>query len=272
MSKLSIATIIATLIANANFNLEDYVKKDLIKNPNIKVKGVELVEKKEVKDHKDWTAYMFLMNLEIKGKTDNYPETVFVNEKENLVSMDLYDYKTHKLLKKDLRPALTKDYYNKEHLIAGKESAKHKLVVFSDPQCPFCQKYIPKMYETVKKNPDTFALYYYHMPLKRIHPVSDTLTKVMEVLQKEGKIDEAMKMYNLKIDYREKNATKILNAVNKQFNLNISKEQIENPKVVKAVEEDIKKATRMMIKGTPTVYLDGKFDPEVTSYKKLLKK
>ena len=272
MWKLSIATIAATLIANAEFNLEEYVKKDLIRNPKIKVYGVELIEKVPIKDHKDWTAYMFLMDLEVKKKRDKYPETIFVNDKENLVSMDLYDYKTHKKIGANLRPKLSDNYYNDEHLIAGKKDAKHKLVVFSDPQCPFCQQHVPTLYKTVKENPDTFALYYYHMPLKRIHPVSDTLTRVMEVLQKQGKFDDAMKMYNLKINYREKNEDKILEAVNKQFNLNITKEQINKPEIKEAIKKDMQMATRTMLKGTPTLYIDGKYSPEVSAYKELLKK
>ena len=270
MLKLSTALLATTLLSNASFNLDEYVKKDLIKNPQIKVKGVELISKKDLPDAKGWTAYMFLMKLDVKNKVDDFPETVYVNENSGLVSMNLYNFKTHKLIGKDLRPEIDASYYDNAHLIAGKKDAKHKLVVFSDPMCPFCQKYVPTIYEDVKAHPDDFALYYYHMPLKRIHPVSETLTKVMEVLQHKGKIDEAMSMYKLNIPLRETNATKILEAVNKQFKISISEKEIKQPEIENTIKTDIKKATRVMLKGTPTVYIDGKYDPEVTSYKKLI--
>ncbi|NPA28167.1 MAG: DsbA family protein, partial [Epsilonproteobacteria bacterium] len=178
----------------------------------------------------------------------------------------------HKELGKDIRPELGSEYYDDAHLIAGNKNAEHKIVVFSDPQCPFCQQYVPKIYEDVKKNPDKFALYYYHMPLTRIHPVSDTLTRAMEHLQKQGKIDDAMKMYNLKIDVREKDEKKILAEIKKQFNIDIKPEDINKEEIKKAIKNDIYKANKAMITGTPTVYIDGKFDPSVTGYQKYIKK
>ncbi len=271
MQKLSSAMIATTLIASASFNLEDYVKNDLLKNQPVKVKGVELIEKKDLPNYKNWTAYMFLMDLIVRGKEDKFPETIFVNEEKGLVALDLYDYKKHKLLKSLLHPKMDASYYDKSHLMAGKEDAKHKIVIFSDPQCPFCQMYVPPIYQAVKKNPDTFALYYYHMPL-RIHPVSDTLTRVMEVLQKQGKMDDAMKMYELKINIRETNETKILEAIKKQFNLDIKKEEIDKEEIKKAVASDKDKGNHMMLRGTPTIYIDGEFQNDPKSYQKYLKK
>jgi len=272
MLKLSSITLAMSLALNANFNLEEYVKKDLVKNPQIKVNGVELIEKKEIPNHKNWVAYMFLMDLEIKNQKDKFPQTIFVNEKENLVAMNLYDYKEHKLIGKDLHPKVDNSYYKDDHLIAGKKDAKHKLVVFSDPMCPFCQKYVPDIYKTVKEHPNDFALYYYHMPLSRIHPVSKVLVRVMEVLQKQGKIDDAMNMYKLSIPLSETDEDKVLKAVKKQFNIDISKDEINKKEILNAIKADKEKANRVMLRGTPTVYIDGKFDPDVTSYKKLISK
>ena len=110
------------------------------------------------------------------------------------------------------------------------------------------------------------------MPLLRIHPVSNTLTKVMEHLQKQGRIDDAMKMYNLKISPMERDEDKILAEIKKQLNIEVSKEDINKPEIKKQIKKDMDMAIDVMLKGTPTVYIDGKFDPDVTSYKKFLKK
>ncbi len=272
MLKLSTAVLATTLLASAKFDLENYVRHDLIRNPQIKVNSVELIAKKDVPNLKDWKAYLFLMNLTIKNKADDYPETVLVNEKEGIVSLDLYDYKHHKKLADDLHPKLGEGYYNDAHLVAGKKDAKHKIVVFSDPMCPFCRKYVPDIYKSVKEHPDDFALYYYHMPLKRIHPVSGVLTRVMEVLQHKGKIEDAMKMYDLNIPLNETDENKVLKTVNEQLKVNVTKEEIDDKKIKDDIDSDVKKATRVMLRGTPTVYIDGKYDPDITSYKKLIKK
>lgn len=272
MLKLSTVVLATTLLASAKFNLEEYVKKDLIKNKAITVNGVELLEKRDIKNHDNWKAYLFLMDLKIQGKDGKYPETVFVNDKEGLVSMGLYDLKTHKQIGANFRPDVTAAYYNDAHLVAGHKDAKHKLVVFSDPMCPFCRQNVPGIYKSVKEHPDMFALYYYHMPLLRIHPVSDILTRVMEVLQKQGRIEDAMKLYKLNIGLNEKDPKKVLAAIKKQFNIDVSEADIDKPEIKEAIKKDVDKATRVMLKGTPTVYLDGKYDPNVTSYQKLLKK
>ncbi len=276
MSKLSILTVAATITAIANFNVENYVKKDLIKNPKIKVNSVKLIEKKTLKKYGNWDAYLILMNLNINGKDSNYPETILVNEKDGLVavgSRSLYDYKEHKFIAQDLKPKMdVTKFYNDDHLVAGNKDAKHKIVVFSDPMCPFCRQNVPTIYKDVKEHPKELALYYYHLPLERIHPVANILTRVMEVLQKEGKMDEAMKLYTFPESLiRETNEDKVLEEIKKRYNINVTKEQINKDEIKNAVKADIAKANEMFVRGTPTIYLDGKFDSKLTTYKKYIK-
>jgi len=271
MLKLSTAAIATTLLVNANFDIDNYVRNDLVKNKKVKVNKVELIEKRELPNHKDWTAYMFTIDLEMGKKKDKFADMVFINEKEGLSTQNLYDLKTHKNLAKDIRPKVGEAYYQDDHLIAGKKDAKHKIVVFSDPECPFCRQHVPTIYKTVKENPDTFALYYYHMPLK-IHPSADALTRIMEVLQKQGKFDKAMQVYNTKVSYNERNETKILDTINKELGENITLEEIKKPEYKQKVQADKDMGVKVMLKGTPTVYLDGEFQGDITSYKKLIPK
>ncbi len=272
MLKLSSLVAAMTLLANAEFNLENYIKNDLIKNPKVKVNKVEQIGVKDVPNHKDWKAYMFVIDLSIGNKNDQFADLVLVNEKENLVTQSLYDLKTHKDIAKEIRPEIGDNYYQDSHLIAGKKDAKHKLVVFSDPKCPFCKRIVPNLYQKVKENPDTFALYYYHMPLERIHPSSKTLVKIMEVLQKKGEFDKAMKIYDTKVAYTQRDEQKILDTVNKELGTNITKKDINTPEIEKQLKDDKAMAMKVMLKGTPTIYLDGKFQKNPESYLKLIKK
>jgi protein-disulfide isomerase len=191
--------------------------------------------------------------------------------KDGFVVPTLINLETGEDLKTILKPELTKEAYNEKHLLVGNKDAKHKLVVFSDPMCPFCRTKIPEIYKAVKANPDTFALYYYHFPLLRIHPVSDIITRAMLVMEHRGlSSDKIMELYTLKVDAREVNATKVLGEIKKQFNLDISEKEINEEKISKEIINDREMATKSMVSGTPTVYLDGKWDPSRNKYKKLI--
>jgi predicted DsbA family dithiol-disulfide isomerase len=267
MSKLSMITIAATLALSAGgFDLDAFVRKHVVSNPRVKINRIELVAKKPVPDAKSWTAYMIVMDLTYRGKSIKAPETVFVNEADNLATMDLIRI-DGKSLRRVIKPDMPESYYDDAHLLYGNKNAPHKLVIFSDPDCPFCRQDVPKTIEEVKKHPDKIALYYYHMPLLKLHPVSDVLTRIMEVLQKQGRIDDALKMYKLKINYRETNATKILAEVKKQFGLEIDEAAINKPEIKEAVQSDVDKGTRMMVNGTPTYYYDGRYDNSRIQYK-----
>jgi len=272
MWKLSTSLIAATLIAQAaEFNLEHFVRHTLVRNPRIKVEKITPIAEEALPGRPDWKAYMFTMDLKLGKKEQQIPEMVFVNAKENLAAMSLIDMKTGEDLRNTIKPTMPASFYDKKHLVAGNPDAPNKIVVFSDPQCPFCIGFVPGLLKDVRAHPEKLALYYYHMPLLRLHPVSDTLTKVMEYLQSQGKADEALKMYKLKIDPRLKDQKKILAEVKKQLGIEVSPEAIDKPEIKAAIKADMQKAASMMVRGTPTVYYNGKYDPGREAYKKALK-
>jgi thiol:disulfide interchange protein DsbC len=264
--------IAASVIASsAEFNLENFVRHTLVKNPQIKVEKVHEIAQQPLEGRPGWIAYMFTMDLAIGKRKQQVPEMVFVNPKEELAAMSLIDLKTGQDLRNTVKPKMSKSFYDKKHLVAGNADAPHKIVVFSDPQCPFCIGYLPGLLKDVRAHPDKVALYYYHMPLTRLHPVSETLTRAMEHLQSQGKADEAMKIYGLKINPRETNETKILAEMKKQLGIELKPEEINKPEHKAAVKADMEKAASMMVRGTPTVYFDGKYDPTRSAYKQYLK-
>ncbi len=60
------------------------------------------------------------------------------------------------------------------------------------------------------------------MPLLRLHPVSDIITRAMLVEQKRKNFDKVIDMYSLKIEANELNVTKVLNRINSEFNLKVN--------------------------------------------------
>ncbi len=273
MSKLLISTLLASVALSANAQptkevLLNYVKKAVVKNPQIKVLDVKVIEAKTDDRLKGWTILLTTMDLIFNKKSIHVPETIFY--KDGLVASNLLDIKTGMNYRNEIKPTLPDSYYNDEHLLFGNKDAKHKLIIFSDPQCPFCQDTVPAILDAARDNPTKIALYYYHLPLLRIHPVSGVLTRIMHIAQKEGKTEMMNKIYALKINPKETNLKKILAEVKKQTGYVVTEAQVNAKEVKKAVKEDEEAANRMMVGGTPTIYIDGKIDKARDGYKKLV--
>jgi len=274
MSKLLMSTVVATVALSANTQpdnktLVNYVKKAVVKNPQVKVKGVTVIESTTHKDLPGWTILLTNMDLEYKKKDIHVPETMFI--RDGMVTGHLVNLKTDVDYRDVIKPKVPDTMYDEAHLLFGNKDAAHKIVVFSDPQCPFCQEVVPDLMKAVRDNPSKIALYYYHLPLLRIHPVSDILTRVMHVAQEEGKKDVVEKMYSLKIKPQETDITKVLVAVKSHTGYSISADKINAKAVKDALKADADAASTMMVAGTPTVYIDGVWDKMRDGYKALIK-
>ena len=275
MSKLLKSTLIATVVLSANTQYDNkklvkYIKKNVVKNPQVKVKGLTVVEQKTHKDLPGWDVLLTTMDLEYQGKDIKVPETMFI--KDGLITGHLVDLKTGNDYRNSIRPTVPRKMYDDAHLLFGNKDAKHKILVFSDPMCPFCQEVVPEIMKAAKENPDKIALYYYHLPLMRIHPVSGVLTRIMHQAQKEGKTDVVEKMYTFKIDPRETNTTKILPKVKEHTGYSISASNINTKEVKEALKADEDAAANLMVSGTPTVFIDGEWDKMRDGYKTLIRK
>jgi len=188
-SILLTSSLVATTLDSSALAFE---KKRFSKNSRIKIKSVTIYLKKETAV-KGWYGYVFNIKANV-GKEKNIVAKDIIFTNGIVAAPDLIDMKTGKSLKNYLNPKLSSKYYNKEHLIAGNENAKNRLVIFSDPLCPFCIDYVPEVIKYVKKNHNNIALYYYHFPLLRLHPVADTITKAMDAAKKMGIKDVVLKV------------------------------------------------------------------------------
>jgi len=275
MSKLLSTALLATVAVSATTQdeIKDYVKHHMVNNPQIEVTSVDIIGKRELEKPAGWSAFFVNIHAEIKrSKTEKdrvtVPDTIFA--KDGFAVPTIIDMKTGKDLKSQLKPDLDPNIYDDKHLIAGDKDAKHKLVVFSDPQCPFCKEIVPNMYKIVKEYPKRFALYYYHMPLLRLHPVSDIITRAMLVEQKRKNFDKVIDMYSLKIEANELNVTKVLNRINSEFNLKLTEAEIDSKEIAEELRHDRDVATKAMVSGTPTIFIDGKWDRSKKEYKKYI--
>ncbi|KLD99570.1 DsbA family protein [Aliarcobacter butzleri] len=270
---LSLSVILsASLFANDS-TVVDFEKKRVAQNPNVKVKDVKVNTKKDL-PLAGWNGYILDVEAIVQEKSLKVKDILFSNG--DYIALDLIDSKTGKSLKDLVTPNLTSNYYDKTKLIAGNHNAKDKIVVFSDPLCPFCMEYIPEVINYVNKNSDSIALYYYAFPLVQIHPASEALSKIIEVAKNKGVKDIELKAY--KTDWetyfspKENDEKKILEAFNKELKTNIKLEEIASKDINEKLSKDMSMGEEVMVTGTPTIFVNGVKDTTRELYKTLGKK
>ena len=271
MWKLSATALLlsSALFAGQNEKVEEFLEDKFSANPNIVSLDVNVVDSVKVKDLQGWNAVIVQVKATIKGrsKNQNVKEKMIWFTNGQVITKELTDLKTGTDFSDMISPIFKDEYYKKENLIYGNVDAKHKVAIFSDPLCPFCRKFVPEAIKYMKKYPEKFAIYYYNFPLERIHPASVALTQAVVSAELQGYKEATLKLYKVDVKARERDTDKILKAFNSEFNLNIKKSDLSSKKVKEHLQSDMDIASEMMVKGTPTMFFDGKIDKTKRKYK-----
>lgn len=274
-SKLLSTTLLlsVSLYANNDDSIIEFEKTRVSQNPNVKVEEVSINTKKEL-PLAGWSGYILDVKVNVQGKDVNAKDILFSDGK--YISLDLIDSSTGKSLKDFVTPNLTDNYYNKSKIIAGNPDAKNKIVIFSDPLCPFCIDYVPEVIKYVQKNSDSIALYYYHFPLTRLHPAAEILVKLIDVAKHKGLKDVELKVYQIDwekhFEVKSTDTKKILEAFNKELVTNIKLEEISAVEINNSLQKDIAMGEEVMVSGTPTIFINGVKDSSRLKYETLGKK
>jgi thiol:disulfide interchange protein DsbC len=72
-----------------------------------------------------------------------------------------------------------------DSLVIGDPGSPRKLIVFTDPQCPYCEKLHPELKKVVETNPEV-VFFIKLMPLVKLHPEA---YKISKAILCEGKLD-----------------------------------------------------------------------------------
>ena len=278
MNKFSKIVSMSILLSGALYaasneqNIVDFEKKRISQNPNVQVKDIKIETKKEL-PLAGWSGYILNVQADVQGKSINAKDILFSDGK--YIALELIDSETGKSLKDLVTPNLTEKYYDKSKLIAGNHNAKDKIVIFSDPLCPFCKDYVPDVIKYVNKNSDSIALYYYNFPLS-IHPAATPLSKLIEVAKHKGIKDGELRAYEIDwepyFDVKTTDEKKILEAFNKEFKTNIKLEEISTNEIKALIEKDISMGDDVMVQGTPTIFINGVKDASKQKFETLGKK
>ena len=275
ISKLLSTTLLlsVSLYANNDNSVIEFEKSRVSQNPNVTIKEVTINTKKEI-PLAGWNGYILDVKVNVQGKDVNAKDILFSDGK--YISLDLIDSTTGKSLKDLVTPNLTSNYHDKAKLIAGNHEAKDKIVIFSDPLCPYCIDYVPEVIKYVQKNSDSIALYYYHFPLLSIHPAAGTLVKLIDIAKHKGIKDAELKTYQIDwekyFDVKSTDAKVILEAFNKEFKTDIKLDELSKAEITKTIDSDIAMAEEVMVQGTPTIFVNGVKDSTRLKYETLGKK
>ena len=260
------------IFANAT---EDKVLKFLSKSvqatKSYKIKDIRLSGNQDIKSMPGWKVYFVKIDLDLVGKDKAITISDKIFSDGNIVARDLLDINNAKSIKNSFVPNFEDKFYNKGNIIAGNSDATNKLVVFSDPLCPFCMSFMPDVINFVKKYPKQFVLYYYHFPLN-IHPNSPTLIKASLVAKKQGIKDVDIKVYEEAFDFDKTDEKFVLEAFNKVMGTKITLAELNKKDILQHIEDDMKIVGALGLNGTPRLFTNGKIDSHRTIYKNLLKK
>lgn len=282
MSKLSAILISVSLLGSCAYaeaakkgvdaqeqKLIGFLKNMMGRNPNIVSLDISIVNKIPLDEPKGWDAYVILLDGKIKAQGEERPvqqqQIYFVNG--DIMTPELHNLRLKRRVNEMIAPPFDKSFYTKENLIYGNADAPHKVAIFSDPLCPFCRRYVPQALDDMKAHPQTFAVYYYHLPLSALHPAAVALTKAAVVAEQQGHKDVVRKLYNVQIDSRETDEQKILDAFNAALGTKITVAELHSKAVEEQFDHDQEIAMKMMVSGTPTVFFDGEKDASKTKYK-----
>lgn len=272
MSRLLLSILLLNSVVfakNSSEVVEDYLQTTIAKNPNLSSTEVNVVDTIKVDELAGWTAYIVKIDATLKKEKRKVSQKMIWFSNGKLIVRDFNVISSGDNLSSLVKPPFQDSYYKKENLISGNINAKHKIAIFSDPLCPFCRNFVPQAVKYMKKEPNKFAIYYYHLPLPRIHPASITLVKAELAGQLQGHKNILLDLYKTKVNPREKDVNKILIAFNKATGLKITVKDIQSKAVLDRYNSDLKMANNLMVQGTPTMFIDGKMDRTKTKYKKI---
>lgn len=249
--------------------LVEFIKKSVRQGKNVVLKDVAIHSTKKPKELGGWEVVIVKLDFEINDETQTKYEMVFRHG--DMVTFDILDIKSKRSIKGDYSPPVDMRFYRSDRIIAGDSSgkAKHKIIIFSDPLCPFCLDVVPDIIAFTKAHPKDVTLYFYHFPIATIHPSSPTIIKAAVALELKGEKNVVERLYQNEFDYKVTDTAEVLKNFNKHFNSSLTPSDIESPKVLHHIKKDTELASHLMIRGTPSVFIDGEKDNASKLFEKL---
>lgn len=143
----------------------------------------------------------------------------------------------------------------------GSDSAKVKLVEFSDLQCPACKAYESQVKQVLEKDGENIQFIYKHFPLPQ-HLNARVAANFAEYAASQGKFWEVKdKLFETQERWAaEKDPTASFVEIGKEFGLDEAgiKDALGKSLFNQAINEQMDEGKKVNVNATPTFYLNGK--------------
>jgi protein-disulfide isomerase len=139
----------------------------------------------------------------------------------------------------------------------GPEKSAITIVEFSDYQCPYCAKSEPLIKSFLDVYPKDTRVVFKHFPLVSIHPHAMPAALAAAAAQKQGKF---WQMHELLFANQHALSSEQITQLAKQIGLDTAKFEadMKSDEVKAAVQEDVQLAQQVGVRGTPTIFVNGK--------------
>jgi protein-disulfide isomerase len=141
--------------------------------------------------------------------------------------------------------------------VKGPADAPITIVEFSDYQCPFCARSEPLVKEAMAAYPTQAKLVFKHYPLTSIHPQAMPAALAAAAAQKQGKFWE---MHEKLFANQRALAPEQLSEYARELGLDLDQFEadMKSDEVKAQVQEDVAMAQRAGVRGTPTIFVNGR--------------
>jgi protein-disulfide isomerase len=141
--------------------------------------------------------------------------------------------------------------------VRGPADAPITIVEFSDYQCPFCARTEPLVKDALATYPTQARLIYKHFPLTSMHPQALPAALAAAAAQQQGKFWE---MHEKLFANQRALAPEQIKQYAREIGLDVPRFEadMQSEAVKDMVQQDIQLAQRVGVRGTPTIFVNGK--------------
>lgn len=141
--------------------------------------------------------------------------------------------------------------------VKGPEDAPVTLMEFADFQCPFCARNLPLVAQILDAYPEKVKFVYKEFPLTSIHQNAMNASKAALAAKRQGKYWEMHdKLFENYQNLSEDNLKKVAAEVG--LDVEQWEKDYKSPEVEKDVQDDMRLAAQSDVRGTPTMFVNGK--------------
>jgi protein-disulfide isomerase len=157
-----------------------------------------------------------------------------------------------------LTPVEEKDLFTEKDQIIGFKDARVTIVEFMDYTCPYCKTINPTLKNLIAGNKNKLRIIVRNFPLKD-NPGHENSYPAALAVQAAAKFNKFEDLHNALLETDKLDRDSILSIVER---IGINKEEFikewDSQEVKNKVDQDLSDASRLQLRGTPSIFLNGK--------------